>query len=237
MATPSAIKIQEPDAIGAKTSGLGAEASNFKSDLSDALTPDPGTEDMFRVENNNFAFSPGQLSKLLNPKSLNALYALGGIDGLEKGLRTNRQSGLSADEHKLEGSVSFEDVAPRGTPKYGAAGDTVPESTAEAAIYIPPPSDPNPTGVFADRKRIFRDNRLPPKKEKTLLQIAWQTYDDKILILLTIAAAVSLALGLYQTFGVKHEDGEPSVEWIEGVAILAAIRYDISAAQCERRHH
>ena len=135
------------------------------------------------------------------------------------------------------GSVSFEDVAPRGTPKYGAAGDTVPESTAEAAIYIPPPSDPNPTGVFADRKRIFRDNRLPPKKEKTLLQIAWQTYDDKILILLTIAAAVSLALGLYQTFGVKHEDGEPSVEWIEGVAILAAIRYDISAAQCERRHH
>jgi Ca2+-transporting ATPase len=56
-----------------------------------------------------------------------------------------------------------------------------------------------------------------------LLQIAWQTYNDKVLILLTIAAAISLALGLYQTFGVKHEEGEPSVEWVEGVAILVAI--------------
>jgi len=43
------------------------------------------------------------------------------------------------------------------------------------------------------------------------------------LILLTIAAAVSLALGLYQTFGGKHEGGEARVEWVEGVAILVAI--------------
>jgi Ca2+-transporting ATPase len=223
METPSSIKIQEPDANAAKTSAAVAEASDFKLDPGDALTPDPGTEDMFRVENNKFAFTPGQLSKLLNPKSLNALHALGGLDGLEKGLRTDRLSGLNADEHNIDGAVSFEDVAPKGTPKHGAAGDTVPESTAEAAIHIPPPSDPNPTGAFADRKRVFRDNRLPPKKEKTLLQIAWQTYNDKILILLTIAAAISLALGLYQTFGVKHEKDEPSVEWVEGVAILVAI--------------
>jgi Ca2+-transporting ATPase len=38
-----------------------------------------------------------------------------------------------------------------------------------------------------------------------------------------VAAVVSLALGLYQTFGVKHEPGTPSVEWVEGVAILIAI--------------
>jgi Ca2+-transporting ATPase len=226
MATPSAIKIQEPDAPGrdgAKTTTPANGTSNFKLDPEDALTPDPGTEDMFRVENNKFAYSPGQLSKLLNPKSLNAFHALGGLDGIEKGLHTNSKSGLSSDEHNLDAAVSFEDVAPKGTPKYGMAGDTVPDSNAEAAIHIPPPSDPNPTGAFADRRRVFRDNKLPPKKEKTLLQIAWQTYNDKILILLTIAAAISLALGLYQTFGVKHEDGSPSVEWVEGVAILVAI--------------
>jgi Ca2+-transporting ATPase len=40
---------------------------------------------------------------------------------------------------------------------------------------------------------------------------------------LTTAAVVSLALGLYQTFGQKHEPGEAKVEWVEGVAIMAAV--------------
>lgn len=228
MASPSAINNQEPEATApardaAKAPTQNAGSDVFKLDPGDALTPDPGTEDMYRVENNTFAYSPGQLSKLLNPKSLNAFHALGGLDGLEKGLRTDRVAGLNSDEQALDGHVSFEDVAPKGTPKYGMAGDTIPETTGEAAVYIPPPTDANPTGAFADRRRVFRDNTLPPKKEKTLLQIAWQTYNDKVLILLTIAAAISLALGLYQTFGVKHEDGAPSVEWVEGVAILVAI--------------
>ncbi|KAF4970412.1 hypothetical protein FSARC_2556 [Fusarium sarcochroum] len=192
-------------------------------DTSDALTPDPGTEDMFKVEQNKFAFSPGQLSKLLNPKSLNAFHALGGLNGLEKGLRTDRTAGLSVDESTLDGEVAFHDVAPKGTPKHGTAGDTIPETNTEAAVHIPPPDDPNPTGVFCDRKKIFRDNRLPEKKSKSLLEIAWTTYNDKVLILLTIAAIVSLALGLYQTFGGEHEEGEPRVEWVEGVAIIVAI--------------
>ncbi|KAH6997652.1 hypothetical protein BKA56DRAFT_469368 [Ilyonectria sp. MPI-CAGE-AT-0026] len=192
-------------------------------DTADALTPDPGTEDMFKVEHNQFAFAPGHLSKLLNPKSLSAFYALGGLDGLEKGLRTDRKAGLSVDETTLDGEVTFEDVVPKGTPKYGTAGDSVPEAKGEASVHIPPPEDPNPTGAFADRKRVFRDNRLPDKKTKSLLEIAWTTYNDKVLILLTIAAVVSLALGLYQTFGGDHEEGEPRVEWVEGVAIIVAI--------------
>ncbi len=48
-------------------------------------------------------------------------------------------------------------------------------------------------------------------------------YNDKVLLLLTAAAIISLALGLYQTFGIKHKPGEPKVEWIEGVAIIVAI--------------
>lgn len=38
----------------------------------DALKPDPGTEADFVVENNKFAFSPGQLAKLYNPKSVSS---------------------------------------------------------------------------------------------------------------------------------------------------------------------
>ncbi|TPX12156.1 uncharacterized protein E0L32_007042 [Thyridium curvatum] len=201
-----------------------AKHGNFKLDLEDALTPDPGTEDMFHVQENKFAFSPGQLSKLLNPKSPNAFYAMGGLAGLEKGLRTNRKTGLSVDEKTLDGAVSFDEVAPEGTPKHGAAGDAVPSPNADKKTDVPPPPPHKPvTPGFDDRQRVFRDNRLPEKKPKSLLEIAWTTYNDKVLILLTIAAVVSLALGLYQTFGTPHAPDEPKVEWVEAVAIMVAI--------------
>ena len=98
-----------------ETANGGHGSGKFKLDLEDALTPDPGTEDMFRTTNNKFAFSPGQLSKLLNPKSLHAFYAMGGLAGLEKGLRTNKHSGLGVDEDSLDGAVTFEEVAPPGS--------------------------------------------------------------------------------------------------------------------------
>lgn len=198
-------------------------------DLDDALTPDPGTEDMFHAEGNHFAFSPGQLSKLLNPKSLSAFYALGGLTGLEKGLRTDRKSGLSVDEVGLDGSVTFGQVATKGASPYGAAGDTTPtlKEGTKASVHIPPADPVKDTDAFADRKRAFRDNRLPEKKPRSIFELAWIAYNDKVLMLLTAAAIVSLALGLYQTFAPQEpgseEEDEPKVEWVEGVAILVAI--------------
>jgi Ca2+-transporting ATPase len=41
--------------------------------------------------------------------------------------------------------------------------------------------------------------------------------------LLSIAAVVSLSLGLFQDFGQPRPDGEPPVDWVEGVTILVAI--------------
>jgi len=193
-------------------------ARDFHIDLADALTPDPGTEDMFRTRDNKFAFSPGQLSKLFNPKSHSAFYALGGLAGLEKGLRTSRTSGLSVDENILDGTITFEEVATKGAARFGALGDTEPESGAKADS-----ASPSATEGFTDRQRVFGDNRLPEKEGKSLLELAWTTYNDKVLILLTIAAVVSLALGLFQTFGTEHEPGEARVEWVEGVAIMVAI--------------
>ncbi|KAJ4332815.1 plasma membrane calcium [Didymella glomerata] len=180
----------------------------------DALKPDPGTEADFEVENNKFAFSPGQLGKLYNPKSLGAFYALGGLDGLEKGLRTDRKAGLSVDEQQLHGTVTFEEATmPTQTQAKSSANGAVVNDTSKA-------EGPN---SFADRIRVFSDNRLPEKKPKSIFQLAWMAYNDKVLLLLTAAAIISLALGLYQTFGVSHADGEPKVEWVEGVAIIVAI--------------
>ncbi|TLS30199.1 hypothetical protein PpBr36_03259 [Pyricularia pennisetigena] len=205
---------------------------DFKIDLEDALSPDPGTEDMFVCEDNRFAYSPGQLSKLLNPKSWNAFYAIGGLAGLEKGLQTNRKEGLSVDETGVANTVAFEDVAVQGAQRHGSVTEDLIAKAAKkhssdggnkSGHPQPPPMNVEAGSPFADRKRIFRDNRLPAKKSKSLLQIAWETYNDKILILLTFAAIISLALGLYQTFGVSHEGGGAKVEWVEGVAILVAI--------------
>lgn len=182
-----------------------------------ALEPDQGKEEDFQVQDNPFAFSPGQLNKLFNPKSLAAFYKLGGLDGLEKGLRTDRTSGLSVEERRLDGNVSFEEVT-NLSEKHEEANDG-PQRTGQSTRLHHGDED----AFFQDRKRVFKDNRLPEKKGKSLLQLMWITYNDKVLILLSIAAVVSLAIGLYQTFGTKHDDQHPAVEWVEGVAIIVAI--------------
>ncbi|RYC56583.1 hypothetical protein CHU98_g9625 [Xylaria longipes] len=186
----------------------------------DALKPDQGREEEFEVEDNPFAYSPGQLTKMFNPKSLAAFYKLGGLRGLEKGLRTDRVAGLSVDERNLDGKVSFEEAASREPSKLVNEGVASPETPITRKTTD---SRQTSNDAFADRKRVFSDNRLPEKKGKSFLQLVWITYNDKVLILLSVAAIVSLAIGLYQTFGQKHTANNPGVEWIEGVAIIVAI--------------
>ena len=180
---------------------------------SEALEPDKGTEDEFSRPNNPFAFAPGHMTKLLNPKSLGAFHAVGGLAGLEKGLRTDRNSGLSGDENKLDGSVSFEDATATASPASDKTAVETPELSPQTS------GGKASMGGFEDRKRIFDDNRLPEKKVKSIFQLMWMAYNDKVLFVLTVAAVIALALGLYQALGT--EDG--GVEWIEGVAIMVAI--------------
>lgn len=185
----------------------------------EALKPDPGAEDEFEVKDNKFAFSPGQLSKLLNPKSLGAFHAMGGLSGLEKGLRSDRVSGLSIDEEFLDGSVSFDEAKTASedvTPTKGLHRRAMSRTSTRGTI-----SKQQSENSFADRKRVFKDNRLPEKKAKSIFQLAWMAYNDKVLILLTVAAVVSLALGIYQS--VTAKPGQSKVQWVEGVAIVVAI--------------
>ncbi|KAK1980057.1 calcium-translocating P-type ATPase [Colletotrichum cereale] len=186
----------------------------------DALAPNPGEEASFRVDNNPFAFTPGQVSKLINPKSLDAFVAVGGLVGLEKGLRTDRRAGLSLDESKLDGAVSFDEAV--------AAGKKLPSSSEAAPTdALQQDVDQHADGSgkgFDDRKRVFGQNLLPERKSLSLLQLAWIAMKDKVLILLSVAAVISLALGLYQTFGATHHgDDTAKLEWVEGVAIIVAI--------------
>jgi Ca2+-transporting ATPase len=51
----------------------------------------------------------------------------------------------------------------------------------------------------------------------------WLALKDKVLILLSIAAVISLALGLFQDFGTPRQPGDAPVDWVEGVAIMVAV--------------
>ncbi|KAL4754042.1 hypothetical protein BDW72DRAFT_167261 [Aspergillus terricola var. indicus] len=168
--------------------------------LSEALNPDPQYVQDFEVQDNKFPFSPGQLNKMLNPKSLAAYQALGGLSGLAQALRTDLKSGLSTDETRLQGKVVYN-------------AETLSFDYVEAAG-----SSEGTDTQFSDRIRVFSQNKLPARKTTGFLMLLWMAYNDKIIILLTIAAVVSLSLGIYQTIDEGH-----GVDWIEGVAIVVAI--------------
>lgn len=193
--------------------------------VEEALKPDPGTENDFKVDGiNPFGFTPGQLNKFLNPKSLAAYKAVGGVRGLEKGLRTDLEAGLSIDEGLLDGAVSFDEAIrhKKNNSLPNVEQGQGSEEAADGAVVTR--STTAGSANFVDRKRIFKDNVLPLKHAKTIWMLMWEQYQDKILLLLSAAAIISLALGLYETFGVDHPPGSPpSVDWIEGVAIVVAI--------------
>lgn len=215
MGTTTLYQSEPSDNKGATSAELDNE--KIMSDQ-DALKPDQGKEEDFEVENNPFAFSPGQLSKMFNPKSLAAFYRLGGLIGIEKGLRSDRRAGLGVDEAHLDGRVTFEDVTANSSGKTGKE-----EAQPPAAPVRTNTNGQQSKEQFLDRKRVFKDNRLPEKKGKSLLQLMWITYNDKVLILLSVAAVISLAIGLYQSIGTPHTPENPPVEWVEGVAIIVAI--------------
>ncbi|KAE8583121.1 hypothetical protein XENTR_v10020433 [Xenopus tropicalis] len=87
---------------------------------------------------------------------------------------------------------------------------------------------------FEKRRQIYGVNFIPPKKPKTFLQLVWEALQDVTLIILEIAAIVSLGLSFYAPPGEQsdncgnvsgggHDEGEAEAGWIEGAAILLSV--------------
>lgn len=79
-----------------------------------------------------------------------------------------------------------------------------------------------------ERYKHYSDNEIPERPPKTFGMLVWEALSDKTMLLLTAAAVVSFALGMYQVFTQPPEydpDGNkiPRVDWIEGVAIMLAV--------------
>ncbi|XP_035244078.1 plasma membrane calcium-transporting ATPase 2 isoform X10 [Anguilla anguilla] len=93
------------------------------------------------------------------------------------------------------------------------------------------------SGVAADldkRREVYGKNIIPPKKPKTFLQLVWEALQDVTLIILEIAAMISLGLSFYHPPGEGSEscgsaaagaedEGEAEAGWIEGAAILLSV--------------
>ncbi|WFD29752.1 P-type Ca(2+) transporter [Malassezia sp. CBS 17886] len=92
------------------------------------------------------------------------------------------------------------------------------------------------SGTLEDRMRVYGLNKLPERKSKSLLLLMWLALQDKVLILLIVAAVVSLALGLYVDLSPPPEFApcehpppgqtmciQQPLDWVEGVAIMVAV--------------
>ena len=55
------------------------------------------------------------------------------------------------------------------------------------------------------RIEVYGQNIIPPKKAKTFLQLVWEALQDVTLIILEIAAMISLGLSFYQPPGEGSE--------------------------------
>lgn len=58
------------------------------------------------------------------------------------------------------------------------------------------------------RREIFGKNLIPPKKPKTFLQLVWEALQDVTLIILEIAALISLGLSFYHPPGQTNGECE-----------------------------
>ena len=111
--------------------------------------------------------SQEDLINLFDNKNTDELKDYGGIDGIAKILKTDKERGLTKEEAN----------SPERIAKYGR-------------------------------------NVLPEPPSKSLLTLIFEGLQDKTLIMLIIAATVSLILGITE---------DPKSGWIEGTAILCAV--------------
>lgn len=172
------------------------------------------------VDPRPFPFRPIELADLLDPKSVEKLQHMGGVKGVLNALGTDEHRGLDLGGTKtIEADAGSHDIesAPAADNSVANRGPNFVDASED------------------DRVRVFGKNVLPERKSNSLLLLMWLALQDKILILLCVAAVVSLALGLYTDFGTPPErvaclqNGVESfcnaaqVDWVEGVAILVAV--------------
>ena len=146
-----------------------------------------------------FAFSVKQLIKLHDPKDLNVLRAMGGLEGLCLGLRTDVNVGLSWDEEMIDGHITLEDVRQRlemqrneaESSLQGGRSSSHPDSSTDQAPDSPTLnrsftrssiSFRHEKRSFEARRKVFGENKIPMRSAKNIFRLMWEVGQDKVLV-------------------------------------------------------
>lgn len=103
-----------------------------------------------------FKENPSRLAMLVDPKSLNDLEKIGGIRGLLDGLGVEGSKGLNATVSDGSAPRSAADAPGGGGPQWHASID--------------------------EHRRVYGANDLPVRKSKSLLELMWMAFKDKVLV-------------------------------------------------------
>lgn len=155
-----------------------------------------------------FLFEPKELVQMISQKNLDTLRNFGGIAGVLRGLDTSHETGLRTSLL----STGTSTLAQHEQTTSLRGHDTI--HSNEVPVMNSTPDD---------RRRVYGLNVLPKHRSKPLLFFIWKTVQKRSLILLCIAAAISLAIGLFQDFGTTRKPGDSSPHWVESTAIMAAV--------------
>jgi Ca2+-transporting ATPase len=151
-----------------------------------------------------FAFKPLQLASLVDPKSLETLETMGGVDGLLRGLGTQANHGLSTKRGTLRSHPGSPDPASQGDSGGPPAAEKEPpkpnititspagvpqgmQSVASlggasgASIPLQSSEDVYKASI-QDRQRTFGQNVIPQRPSKSLLQLMWLALQDRVLV-------------------------------------------------------
>ncbi|XBW34944.1 hypothetical protein QEN19_000508 [Hanseniaspora menglaensis] len=129
-------------------------------------------------------------------------------------------------------STTIQDLASLHDPKSIQQFNEIFDSSSETFYTVLNTDPTDGLGMESLEKDIrharFGVNKLPVRDSKAFWVLCWEALQDRTLIILSVAAVVSLALGLYELYGQPAEfDAEgvkiPKVDWVEGVAILVAV--------------
>ncbi|RCI06933.1 hypothetical protein CU098_005456, partial [Rhizopus stolonifer] len=167
--------------------------------------------DMRKIMQMNDAAERRRFESLMDRKQLDLLNSIGGVDGLARGLHSNKSRGLDCFEENLEFISMYDLKKPSDKEEY----------EDKSHVWI------EESKRFEQRTKVFGLNKLPELEPVSLMRIMWEAYQDKMLMLLTASAIISLAIGIYEDMTIIEYDAQgnkiPGVKWVEGVAIIIAV--------------
>ena len=78
----------------------------------------------------------------------------------------------------------------------------------------------NKQETLDEQKKVYGDNTLPEPVSHTLLEFVWEALQDKTLIVLMVAAATEIVIGIY-----KMVSSNDTLALIDGGAIVVASKF------------